>query len=181
MKLAEIVEKLNDEKIFVHGNNKCEITRISSPQDADNSSLCVIWDNKTLETLGKNIPIVATQEIFDAEQRDGIICENPRALLPKLLALFSHDTKLMGIHERAVISPNAKISKNSYIGACAFIGDSCEVGDGSVIEPNAVLLKNVRLGKNCLVHTGAVIGADGFGFVREKDKIMKIPQIGVAQ
>ena len=178
MKLAEIVEKLNDEKIFVHGNNKCEITQISSPQDANESSLCVIWDKKALETLAKNIPIVAPQEIFDAEQRDGIICENPRALLPKLLELFSRDKKLTGIHERAVLSPDAKISKDAYIGACAFVGDGCEVGEGSVVEANAVLLKNVKLGKNCLVHSGAVIGADGFGFVREKDKIVKIPQTG---
>ncbi len=178
MKLTEILERLDDEKIYVYGKRERDITRISSPQDADIHSLCVIWDKKALETLDKNIAIVAPHEIFDAEQRDGIICENPRALLPKLLALFSNDKKLTGIHERAVISPDAKISKDVYVGACAFLGDGCEIGEGSVIEANAVLLKNVRLGKNCLIHSGTVIGADGFGFVREKDKIVKIPQNG---
>ena len=196
MKLAEIVEKLNDEKIYMYGKTEREINRISSPQDADENSLCVIWDKKALETLNDNIAIVATQEIFDAKnKRDGIICENPRALLPKLLALFSQKVKLTGIHERAIISPNAKIY-GAYVGACAiiddnaiiapgaeihsgaFVGSGCYVGEGSVIEPNAVLLKNVKLGKNCLVHSGAVIGADGFGFVREKDTIVKIPQLG---
>ena len=179
MKLVNIIDELNDEKIFVHGNSEREITRISSPQDADENSLCVIWDHKALENLDCNIAIVAPQEIFDAEQkRDGITCENPRALLPKLLALFSHDTKLTGIHECAVISSNAKISPQAYIGPCAFVGEGCEVGEGSVIEANAVLLKNVKVGQNCLIHSGAVIGADGFGFVREKDKIVKIPQLG---
>ena len=180
MKLASIVEKLNDDKIFVSGNPAREVTRISSPENADKDSICVIWDKKALENLSPDISIVAPQEFFGTEERDGIICENPRAFLPKLLEIFSSkdEAKLTGIHDSAVIAPDAIISPDAYIGALAFVGEGCYVGEGTVIEPNAVLLKNVRVGKNCIIHSGAVIGADGFGFVRGNGEIIKIPQTG---
>ena len=178
MKLASIISKLNDEKIFLRGNSELEIKKISSPEKADENSLCVIWDKKALELLDLNIPIVAPKEFFE-DKRNGIICENPKALLPKLLEIFeSHSEKLTGIHKNAFISESAKISDKAYIGAFAFIGENCEIGEGTVIEPNVTLLRNVKIGKNCLIHSGAVIGCDGFGFVRENEKIVKIPQNG---
>ncbi|MBR0253896.1 MAG: UDP-3-O-(3-hydroxymyristoyl)glucosamine N-acyltransferase, partial [Synergistaceae bacterium] len=139
---------------------------------------CVIWDKKALETLNIDIPIAAPKEFFE-DNRDGIICENPRALLPKLLEIFeTHSAKLTGINKNAFIHETAKISDKAYIGAFSFVGENCEVGEGTIIEPNVTLLKNVKIGKNCLIHSGAVIGCDGFGFVRENGKIVKIPQNG---
>ena len=178
MNLSLIAEKLNDEKIYVKGNSNIEINRIASPEDSDEKSLCIIWDKKALENLDINIPIAAPQEFFEA-QRNGIICENPRALLPKFLEIFNvNQNKITGIDERALISPEAIISPNVTIYAGAFIGEGCVIGEGTVVEANAVLLKNVKVGKNCLIHSGAVIGCDGFGFAREKGNIIKIPQNG---
>ena len=175
MNLALIAWKLS---IKFSGNPNHEITRISSPDNADSSSLCVIWDKKALDTLPPNIPIAAPQEFFTAS-RDGLISENPRALLPELLALFSESKpKPKGIHPSAVVSHDAEISPDAYIGANVFVGEGCSVGEGTVIEPNAVLLANVRVGKNCLIHSGAVIGADGFGFERTAQGLVKIPQTG---
>ena len=175
MKLALIAEKLS---ITFSGNPDHEITRISSPENADSSSLCVIWDKKALEKLPPDIPIAAPQEFF-TPSRTGLISANPRALLPKLLALFSDSKpKPKGIHPSAVVSPDAKISPEAYIGANVFIGEGCSVAEGTLIEPNAVLLANVRIGKNSLIHSGAVIGADGFGFERTQEGLVKIPQTG---
>ena len=167
--LASIAEKL---KINVKGNSNIKINRIASPENADEKSLCVIWDKKVLEKLNINIPIAAPQEFFEP-QRNGIICENSRALLPKFIEIFTgHENKITGIDSRAIISPEAKIYSGVYI------GKGCVIGEGTVIEPNVVLLKNVKVGKNCLIHSGAVIGCDGFGFARDKDTIIKIPQNG---
>ena len=175
MNLAFIAEKLN---ITISGNPDHEITRISSPENADSSSLCVIWDKRLLEYLPANIPIAAPQEFFTAS-RDGLIFPNPRALLPKLSAIFSeYKPKPKGIHPSAVVSPDAEISPEAYIGANVFIGEGCSVAEGTVIEPNAVLLENVHIGKNSLIHSGAVIGADGFGFERTEQGLVKIPQTG---
>ena len=175
MKLSLIAEKLS---IKFSGSPEHEITRISSPENADTNSLCVIWDKKAMEALPQNIPIAAPEEFF-TPSRIGLISQNPRALLPELLALFSASKpKLKGKHPSAVVSPDAKISPESYIGANVFIGEGCTVAEGTIIEPNAVLLANVRVGKNCLIHSGAVLGADGFGFERTPQGLVKIPQTG---
>ena len=175
MKLSLIAEKLS---IKFSGSPEHEITRISSPENADTNSLCVIWDKKAMEALPQNIPIAAPEEFF-TPSRIGLISQNPRALLPELLALFSASKpQPKGIHPSAVVSPDAKISPESYIGANVFIGEGCTVAEGTIIEPNAVLLANVRVGKNCLIHSGAVLGADGFGFERTPQGLVKIPQTG---
>jgi len=198
--LAAICEKLNDEKISMSGNSNHLIKKIASPKDADKNSLCVVWDKKALENLRPEAAIAGAQKFFareDGSVRDGLICDAPRALLPKLIALFSDPVeKPKGIHPSAQVSSKAFIHDNAYIGSCAvvedgavisggaeihsgaFIGKNCKIGTDTVIEPNAVLAADVKVGKNCLIHSGAVIGCDGFGFVRENNIVVKIPQTG---
>ncbi|MDY6399766.1 MAG: UDP-3-O-(3-hydroxymyristoyl)glucosamine N-acyltransferase [Synergistales bacterium] len=202
MTLASLCEKLNNEKISVSlaGNSKHVINRIASPEEADKNSLCVIWEKKELENLSRDIPIAGPEKLFLSENgqgRDGLITDGPRALLPKLIALFSEPVeKPKGIHPSAVIASDAKVKDGAYVGACAvvesgaviedgaeihagaFVGKKSFVGNNTVIEPKAVLLSDVKVGKNCLIHSGAVIGCDGFGFVRENGAVVKIPQTG---
>ena len=197
--LASILEKLNDEKISISGNSQHVIKKIASPKDSDKNSLCVVWDKKALEKLNPDSAIAGPQKFFareDGSAREGLICDFPRALLPKLLEIFSDPVpKPRGIHPSAVVSPEAKIY-GAYIGPCAviedgaiinagaeihagaFVGKNCFVGENSIIEPKAVLVSNVKVGKNCLIHSGAVLGCDGFGFVRENGIVVKIPQTG---
>ena len=178
MKLSSLAERLTGENITISGDLDRKISRISPPENADRESLCVIWDKKALENLSPDIPIVAPLEFFDPS-RTGIICANPRALLPKLLAVFSQSQpKPKGIHPSAVIEPGAKVSPDAFIGACAFVGEGCSVGEGTIIEANVTLLANVHVGKNCLIHSGSVLGADGFGFERTAEGLVKIPQTG---
>lgn len=179
MTLASLAEKLNDESISVSGDSKHKIKRIAPPENADSESLCVIWDKKALENLNHEIPIAAPREFFDESNHDGIICTNPRALLPKFAEIFTeHKRRLKGINPKSEVSPSAKISPDAYIAAFAYVGENCVVEEGTVIEPHAVLLENVHVGKNCIIHSGAVIGCDGFGFERTHEGLIKIPQMG---
>ena len=176
--LSYIAEKLNDERITLTGNPNHKVKRISPPENADASSLCVVWDKSIIPSLPRDVPIVSQPENF-ADGRDGIACKNPRALLPKLLAIFSgHEDKPKGINPKAEVSPTAQVSPDAYISAFAFVGDGCSVGAGTVVEPHAVLLPGVKVGAGCLIHSGAVIGADGFGFERTPEGLVKIPQTG---
>ena len=178
MTLSDIIDKLNDNTLTLSGNGTRQISRIASPENADTESLCVVWDPKVLPSLPPEIPIVAPKDFF-TPNRDGITSLNPRALLPKLLALFAQTKpQPRGIHPSAVISPNAQISPTAYVGPCAYVGEGCTVGNNTIIEPNATLLVNVRVGADCLIHSGAVLGADGFGFERTPDGLVKIPQLG---
>lgn len=175
MKLELLSDKL---QLEIHGEKTHEVNKISSPENAKPETLCVIWDKNIIDKLPLEIPVCAPEEFF-VSGRDGIICDNPRALLPRLLEIFSgHEQRLTGIHPSAIISSTAKVSPDAYISALAYVGDNCVVEAGSVIEPHVVLLKNVYVGKNCLIHSGAVIGCDGFGFERTPEGLVKIPQTG---
>ena len=122
--------------------------------------------------------------------------KNAYECVAKLLQMYdAMKPKKTGIDSLAFISPKAKIGNNCYIGAFAYIGDGVEIGDNCQIYPHAVIYDNAKLGNNCLIypnvsiyhdchlgnnvtiHSGSVIGADGFGFAPTPDGFDKIPQI----
>ncbi len=125
---------------------------------------------------------------------------NARDCVAKLLQMYdaAMRPKKNGINSLAFISPTAQIGKDVYVGAYACIGDGAVVGDGCQIYPNTVIGDNVKLGNDCIIypnvtvymgcklgnrvtlHSGSVIGSDGFGFAPNgQDGYDKIPQIGI--
>lgn len=100
------------------------------------------------------------------------------------------------IEQTARISSTASIGQNVSIGHNVVIEDNCKVGDNTVIEANTVIKENAKIGTNCqiypnvtiyhdceignkvIIHSGAVIGADGFGFALMNGQQVKIPQVG---
>ncbi len=124
--------------------------------------------------------------------------ENAYECVAKLLQMYdAMKPKKSGIDPLAFISPKTKVGENCYIGAFAYIGDGVEIGDGCQIYPHAVIYDNAKVGNNCIIypnvsiyhdcrlgnnvtiHSGSVIGADGFGFAPTPDGFDKIPQIGI--
>ena len=126
--------------------------------------------------------------------------DHPREAFGRLLALFHRPLPIeQGIHSTAVVSPLATISPSASIGPYAvvekfavigdncriypfaYIGESCHLDNGVTVFPHAVLYQEVQVGERSIVHAGAVLGADGFGFVwdgRERKRRMKVPQVG---
>lgn len=183
-----------DENASVHSFAKIEegkpgaISFLSNPKythylyDTE-SSIVLINDDVVLEQ-----PVKATL----------IRVKNAYECVARLLQMYAAaQPKKSGIDSLAFISPNAKIGENCYIGAFAYIGDGVEIGDGSQIYPHvyvgdgvkigqdALLYANVtiyhgcRLGNHVTIHSGSVIGADGFGFAPTENGYDKIPQIGI--
>ncbi len=101
-----------------------------------------------------------------------------------------------GIHARATVHPSAslgtgvRVAAGAVIGARAVLGEDCSVGEGAVvgedarlgagcrIYPNVVLYPGVRFGKRVIVHSGAVIGADGFGYAASPNGAIKVHHLG---
>ncbi len=77
-----------------------------------------------------------------------------------------------------VVKSGATIGAKAYIGAGAIIGENVRVGDGSHLHANVTIYSNCVIGNNTILHSGVVVGADGFGFVRDKDAYFKVPQLG---
>jgi UDP-3-O-[3-hydroxymyristoyl] glucosamine N-acyltransferase len=101
-----------------------------------------------------------------------------------------------GVDPSAVIAPTARVAPSAEVGAQVVIGAGCTIGDSAVVGPGSVLganvvvgartrliarvtaLDGVRIGARCILHAGAVIGADGFGFAPDAGQWVKIPQLG---
>ncbi|MEJ7862384.1 MAG: UDP-3-O-(3-hydroxymyristoyl)glucosamine N-acyltransferase [Pyrinomonadaceae bacterium] len=83
------------------------------------------------------------------------------------------------VGEFVTIGRNCRIGENSQIFGGVKIGDNVLIGSGTIIYPNCVIYDNVSIGDDCIIHGGAIIGADGFGFVRDgANGYVKFPQIG---
>jgi UDP-3-O-[3-hydroxymyristoyl] glucosamine N-acyltransferase len=76
------------------------------------------------------------------------------------------------------VGDSTRIGVSTSIGAGCAIGKRVNVGDGCILYPNVTIYDNVDIGRGCILHSGSVIGADGFGFVMEGDHYEKFPQVG---
>lgn len=126
-----------------------------------------------------------------------LVHDAPYAALATLVALFHPDPPAaLGIApgaavaedaslgERVAIGPNAvveagvRLADDVRIGPGAWVGRGVEIGRASVVHGNVSLYPGTVLGERCVVHAGAVLGADGFGFVTVEGAHRKIPQVG---
>ncbi len=122
---------------------------------------------------------------------------NAYAGLAQLLNMVEQSKiKKTGISSTASIAASATVGEGCYVGDFAFIGEqacignNCRiyphayVGDFVIIEDNTIIYPHVcvyegcKIGKDCILHAGAVIGSDGFGFAPEGEEYTKIPQLG---
>lgn len=123
---------------------------------------------------------------------------NAYEAVAQLLQLYeSMKPKKTGISPLASIAASAKIGNNCYVGpfACigegvtvgentqiyphVTIGDGASVGNNTLLYPNVTVYHGCRVGNNVIIHSGSVIGADGFGFAPSANGYDKIPQIGI--
>ncbi|UZJ36685.1 MULTISPECIES: UDP-3-O-(3-hydroxymyristoyl)glucosamine N-acyltransferase [unclassified Prosthecochloris] len=128
--------------------------------------------------------------------------KDPYTAFVFVLQMFSSPRVIAsdGVSPSAVIGENVMLGKNVSIGDHVVIGDHCVIGDNTVIGPNTVLMERVVTGRDCMfypgvicydgtilgdrvtIHSGTVLGADGFGFAPQPDGgYIKIPQMGIVE
>jgi len=141
--------------------------------------------------------VIVAPEFADAIACARIICNDPYAYFARVSSLLNPPQPVSpGIHASAVIHPSEGVAGGVAIGPFVSIGANAEVGEGSLLEAGCVLGDNVRVGRgsrlyarvivyhDCVVgdrvilHSGVIIGADGFGLAWEGGRWNKIPQIG---
>jgi len=87
----------------------------------------------------------------------------------------------ISIQPHAVIESGATIGDNAVIGAGSYIGHESIIGASCLIYANVTIRERTRIGARVIIHSGAVIGADGFGFEFVEGRYQKIPQLGIVQ
>jgi UDP-3-O-[3-hydroxymyristoyl] glucosamine N-acyltransferase len=126
-----------------------------------------------------------------------IRCPNPREAFGRVLAMSWRDLPLSeGIHPTAIVSQDADVHPDAHIGAfCVveagasigvdvrvhpfcYVGEGCRLSEGVRLYPRVTLYRDVWLGERTIVHSGAVLGADGFGYFWDGTRHRKVPQVG---
>ena len=107
-----------------------------------------------------------------------VYSDNARLDFIRVVERFFTRVHPHGIHPITVISPAAKIAPDVYIGPLCVIGEA-EIGAGCVIHSGVHIYDDVHIGHDVVIHSGSVIGADGFGYQRnEAGELEKFPHVG---
>ena len=185
----------------VSGDGSVMISGLAGMEEAKKGDITFVSNEKFLPLLKKTkaSAAVVPQEIADASL-PLLIVPNPLLAMAKILTLFTQRPYVSGgVSDKAWVSPSAQVSKDATIYPCVYIGDEAQIGSRVTIYPGAsigpqatigedtVIYSNVTiyprcvLGKRVIIHAGTVIGADGFGFVKDGETNMRIPQVGIVE
>lgn len=196
MKLQEIVARFGGELL---GSPQVEVTRIVPLERAGGGDLAFASSPRQASRLATTAAgaVILGPELRDATSRPRIVCTNPYAYFARVSAvLHPAPAHAVGVQPGAVVAPDAEVDPSASVAAGAWIGASACVGARSVIEsgarvgagarigedchlyPNAVVYHGCVLGDRVGLHSGAVIGADGFGLAADAGRWIKIPQVG---
>ncbi|MDR2462943.1 MAG: UDP-3-O-(3-hydroxymyristoyl)glucosamine N-acyltransferase [Verrucomicrobiales bacterium] len=127
--------------------------------------------------------------------------KNPSAAFAMVFTLFAPDPIQWetGVHPAACVSPSAKlgadvhigpgavieadadIGDGAHIGAHGYVGHETVIGSGTFLYPNVTIRERSVIGRRVIIHSGAVIGADGFGYEFHNGRHVKVPQLGYVQ
>jgi len=144
--------------------------------------------------------VIITEKMLAGCNKPALVTDNPRVAFSKIALLLNPLPEVEPwISPHAVIAQEAEVDPSSRIEACVVVQSGVSIGPGTWISPGCVIEKNARIGantrlfanvtigENCTVgdnailHSGVVIGADGFGFTWDQDAYIKVPQLGAVQ
>ncbi|SRR5690606_24567798 len=176
--LAQIVSRLGGR---VAGDAGTVVERVGTLEGANAGAIAFLANPRYAAQLATTS---ATAVVLGPEHESltglpRIVAENPYAYFARVSQLFNPLLRQApGVHPSAVVAPGARIGRGASIGAHCFVGEDVEIGEESCLYPGVVVYPGCRIGARAIVHSGAVIGADGFGIAEEAGRWIKIPQVG---
>jgi len=185
------------------GDGAVSVSKVASVAQSQPGDLVFVQDEKDLASaLSSGASAIIAGEFaatHSSAKKPVLISANPRlafcragALLhpPKTYTAGVHPTAVVhssariaasaAVDAHAVVESGAIIGERAHIGASCSIGQQVVIGDDCDLYPCVVIYQGTTLGKRVIVHAGAVLGSDGFGFVRDETygRYHKFPQIG---
>jgi UDP-3-O-[3-hydroxymyristoyl] glucosamine N-acyltransferase len=196
MKLGEIAAKLGLE---LRGDAAVEIAMPAPIEAAGSGMITFAVGAKYAVALraSKASCAIVPEDLVAAAPAATLLSTNPAFDFARVLGLFFPAYRpAAGIDPTAVIAPDARIGEGASIGAYCVIGARVTIGRNAVIHPHVTVYPGVTIGDDFTCHSqvsiregvaignrvtllnGAVIGADGFGFVEHRGDLLKVPQVG---
>jgi UDP-3-O-[3-hydroxymyristoyl] glucosamine N-acyltransferase len=180
--LGEIASRLGGR---VAGDPATPIRQVASLEHAGAGEITFLSNPKHKAKLAgtRASAVIVSADVENLTDLPRIVCEAPYLYFARVSQLFNpRTTQPAGVHPSAVVSPRAKIGARVSIGAGCVIGEGVTIGDDSCLYPRVVIYDGCSLGKRVILHSGAVIGADGFGIAQDDaGRWVKIPQIGAVR
>lgn len=186
----------------VDGDESVAVSKLAKIEEGSKGSLTFLANPKYthyIYSTQASITIVNSDFVASGELSTTLIrVENAYKAFSQLLEYYNQvKMNKTGIENPVFISESAKYGENLYLGAFSYIGENVKIGDNVKIYPNVYIGDNVTVGNNtilftgakiysetligeaCVINSGVVIGADGFGFTpNEKGEYHKVPQTG---
>lgn len=194
--LREIATHLNAE---VQGDDTVNINRVATLENAQVGEISFLANPKyqsQLEGTSASAVLLSPQSA-ESYAGNAIVLNDPYVGFARVAQLLDSTPKAaesihssavidtsailgegIAIGANAVIGPNVIIGENVQIGPGCVIGQDSIIGSGTTLWANVTLYHDVHLGQSCIVHSGTVIGSDGFGYANERGQWIKIPQTG---
>lgn len=175
--LNDLAEKVNGKII---GDPNLSIIAIGTIQNSVSGCISFLANPKYKKYLKDTAAsaIIASPEFAD-EIKAGIIVDDPYAAYAKISSLFKKYPNPYARKEFSYfVHKSSEVDQSVIIGPNVFIGPDCKIGENSIIHANASLVMNVEIGKNSIIHFNSVLGSDGFGYAPDKDRYIKVEQLG---
>jgi UDP-3-O-[3-hydroxymyristoyl] glucosamine N-acyltransferase len=183
----------------ISGDPATEVSQVATLESATSACIAFFANERYLPQLKTTRAgaVIIGASARDATRLPRIVCPNPYAYFARVSALLNPERPVMpGVHASAVVDATAIVPADAEIGPCTVVGRNarigtgcvvgagCHIGDGTVIGSGSRLYANVTVYHDCLIgervilHSGVVIGADGFGIAMDEGRWVKVPQIG---
>ncbi|MDH5436714.1 MAG: UDP-3-O-(3-hydroxymyristoyl)glucosamine N-acyltransferase [Gammaproteobacteria bacterium] len=194
--LKSLAEKIGGK---LHGNPDCEVTGVATLNKATSDEVCFLADSRYRKHLSSTSAavVILTEELLKDCPVNAIVVNVPDvAYVHAIKLIFPQEKFAAGIHSSASIGQTCIIDKTvwvgphvsiedgvtiesgCYIGSGTSIGKNSRIGQDSYLAANVSIYHGTVIGERALIHSGAVIGADGFGFANDKGQWLRIPQLG---
>ncbi len=185
----------------VEGDGSLEIAGVAAPERAGSRDLIYVESAKHVErAVASPSSCVVAPDGISLPGKTVLRSAKPKVSFAKAAALLRDRPPVaVGIHPTAIVAPLAHIGANAGLGPYVVIGEDAHIGDGTQIgshtvigagcwigencriHPRVTLYSGVRIGHRVEIHSGAVLGADGFGFAYDGERYWKFPQAGIVE
>ena len=194
--LGDIAERFGCE---LRGTAEVTVSRVATLQGADGESIAFLANSAyrpQLETTAAAAVILGPDDA-DACPTAALVAANPYAVYAHVASELHPPPPLApGVHPGAAVAAGAAVpdsceiapggvvedgvvlGERVYVGPNTTVGRDSRVGDDTRLLANVTVYHGVTIGARCIVHSGAVIGSDGFGIAQEQHGWSKVPQVG---
>src|SRR5689334_1538704 len=196
MRVRELAEWLG---ATFEGDGEKELSGVAALETAGAGDVSFVGTRKAAEASDSSAAgcLLVSMEWPSPSYRTVIRVPEPRTAFARVMSRFHPTAELKpGVHPTAVVGKDVELGALVYVGPHAVIGDGTRIGvagsigagcvvgkrvvlgEGCILHANVTVYDNVDIGRGTILHSGSVIGADGFGYVMDRDRWHKFPQVG---